>query len=184
MKNTILKRYMMCLSVTLILSVNFISAQQNEQRSELILLQNYLTGYCEEGENETFVSFIQKNIELLEPTLIQYVQQGVPDELIKKLEESLSRQYNERQKILSENPNLGLSKEDMDIVSRENQESFMKRKIDNYRSGFISQSIFGLSLSNSNESQAIIERIASDENNPYQWAAENALKKVYLKTNN
>ncbi len=169
----------MVLCIVLALGTNLM-AQKTDVRIEVLLL-NYLTGYCDEGEKNTFIDFIQNNAQTVEPLLINYVREGVPEKLVDSLETTLIRQYDDRQKLLSENLDFGLSKEDLDFVKNESQEGFRRRMVQEFRDGFMSQAIFGLSLISSKEAQALIKQIATDKNHPYQRSAKNAVNQIYLK---
>ncbi len=157
-----------------------LTAQENPPPIEELLL-NYLTGYCDEGEENTFIGFIRKNAEVVEPLLVNFVQNGVPETLVDSLKINSVKQYRERQKLVSRGLNFGLSKADLDSVKNEPQEDFTNRMVRELRDGFMSQAIFGLSLIDSEEAQALIKKIAADENNPYQRSAQNAVNQTYLK---
>lgn len=177
MKSITYKIMVLCL--TLAFGTNLM-AQQNDVRTEVLLL-DYLTGYCDEGEEITFIGFIQNNAQTVEPALIVFVREGVPDKMVDGLKANLIRQYNNRQKLLSEDLNFGLSEEDIELVRSESQEEFNERMVQEFRDGFMTQAIFGLSLINTIEAQALVKQIAADENHPYQRSAQNAVNKVYLK---
>jgi len=164
--------------LALLLTAN-LAAQNNPAPIQAKLL-SYLTGYCDEGEKNTFIDFIRENAKVVEPLLTNYVQKGVPQDLIDSLKTSTVKQFNERQKILSRDLSFGLSKEDLDAVKKESQDNFTNRIIREFKDGFISQAIFGLSLIDSNAAQTTVKRIAADKNNPYQKSAQNAVNQVYL----
>ena len=167
------------LFLSFIFSLNII-AQENELRPNVVLI-DYLTGYCDEGAEVTFIDFIQKNAETLQPVLISIVNDGVPDQMIQNLQPELAKQYNERQRLLNSDLNFGLSEEDLELIRNESQEEFNQRVVNEYRNGFISQAIFGLSLIDTDQAQALVKEIAANEQHPYQGAAQNAVNKVYLK---
>ena len=168
--------FIVFLSFMFVMSV---TAQENESGSDAVLI-DYLSGYCDEGAELTFIDFVQKNGDTLQPVLIRIVDNGVPDEMIQKLQPQLVKQYNERQRILNSDMEFGLSEEDMEIVKSESQEEYVQRNIQEYRDGFMSQAIFGLSLINTDQAQTKIKEIAADKENPYQRAAQNAVNKVYV----
>ena len=177
MKSTTYK--IIILSMIFAFSTNLM-AQQNDVRTEVLLL-DYLTGYCDVGEEITFIDFIQDNAQTVQPALIVFVKKGVPDKMIDSLQANLIRQYNERQKLLSQDLNFGLSEGDIELVRSESQKEFNDRMVQEFRDGFMTQAIFGLSLIDTEEAQALVNQIASDESHPYQRAAQNAANKVYLK---
>jgi len=163
----------------LLFGTNLMAQEINVQPN--IVLLDYLSGYCDEGEEVTFIDFVQNNAQTLQPVLIGIVREGVPDKMIQDLQSKLAKQYSERQKLLNEDLNFGLSEEDLQLIRAESQEEFNERMIQEYRDGFMSQAIFGLSLIDSSEAQTIIKQIADDDNNSYHRAAQNAMNKVYLK---
>ncbi len=138
-------------------------------------LLDYLTGSCEEGEEDSFVEFVQKNEQAVTPVIIKFVQDGVPKDFIKNLEATTLRLYADRQKLLNEKSNFGLSEENLEILKKESQEAFTKRMTKDFRDGFMKQTIFGLSLLRSKDAQDLLNKISTDKNHPYQRSAENAL---------
>ncbi len=157
-----------------------LSAQQVDEVVRAKLL-NYLTGYCEEGDENTFIGFIHNNKSEVQSILIKSINEDVPETLIDSLKRSAVQQYENRQKLISQGLDFGLSKEDLGFIKKQSREDFTIKKVEDFRNGFMSQAIFGLSLIDSREAQALIKRIASDKKNPYQRFAQNALNKVYLK---
>ena len=168
------------LAVIILTFSTVLTAQQTNESINVMLL-NYLTGYCEEGEEDTFIGFIQKNKNEVQSMLMSYVNEGVPESLMDSLKRSAAIQYKNRQQILSQGLDFGLGKEDLEFIKKQSQKDFTNQKIEDYRSGFMSQVIFGLSLIDSEEANALIKKIAADEKNPNQRSAQNALNKVYLK---
>ena len=166
--------------ITLLIFSTVLTAQQVNETIQAQLL-NYLTGYCDEGEENTFIGFIQKNKGEVQSMLVKYLNEGVPESLMDSLKRSAATQFKNQQQLLSKGLDFGLNKEDLDFIKKQSQEEFTNQRIEDYRSGFMSQTIFGLSLIDSKESQALIKRIAGDEKNPNQQFAQNALNKVYLK---
>lgn len=166
--------------VTLLIFSTVLFAQQVNETIQAQLL-NYLTGYCDEGEENTFIGFIQKNKNEVQSMLVEYLNKGVPESLMDNLKKTAATQFKNRQQQLSNDLDFGLEKEDLEFIKKQSQEEFTNQKIEDYRSGFMSQTIFGLSLVDSEESKALIKRIAADKKNPYQQFAQNALNKVYLK---
>ncbi len=157
-----------------------LTAQQVNEVVEAQLLK-YLTGYCEEGEENTFIDFIQKNKSEVQYVLMKFINEGVPGTLMDSLKRNAEQQYKNRQKLLSQGLNFGLGKEDLEFIKMQSQEDFTNKKIEDFRNGFMSQAIFGLSLIDSDKTNALIKQIAGDEKSPYQRSAQNALNKVYLK---
>jgi len=174
------KTYKILLACFVLIFAANLRAQQDPAPIHELLL-NYLTGYCDEGEKNTFIDFIRKNANVVEPLLVNYVQKGIPESLVDSLKTNTVKQYDERQKLISRDLNFGLSKEDMDSVKKESQEDYTNRIVQEFRDGFMSQAIFGLSLIDSNEAQTLVKKIAADKNNPYQKSAQNAVNQVYLK---
>ncbi len=177
MKSIIHKILVVCLMCALGTNV---AAQENPVQIQALLL-NYLTGYCDEGEANTFVGFIQKNAKTVAPLLVNYVQTGVPETLIDRVKKNSARQFSERQKLLNQELNFGLNRADLDSVINESQEGMTNRLLREFRNGFQSQAILGLSLIDSEETQSLIKKIAAEEGNPYQRFAQNAVDQIYIK---
>ena len=169
------------LFAVIILTFSTVLTAQQTNESINVMLFNYLTGYCDEGEEDTFIGFIQKNKNKVQSMLMNYVNEGVPESLMDSLKRSAATQYKNRQQLLSKGLDFGLGKEDLEFIKKQSQEDFTNQKIEDYRSGFMSQVIFGLSLIESDETNALLKKIAADEKNPNQRFAQNALNKVYLK---
>jgi len=157
MKSILHKLLVACLMC--LLGTN-VAAQENPVQIQALLL-NYLTGYCDEGEANTFVDFIQKNSAAVAPLLVNYVQKGVPETLIDRVKKNSARQFSERQKLLSQELNLGLNRADLDLVKNESQEDMTNRLVREFRNGFQSQAILGLSLIDSEETQSLVKNIAA-----------------------
>jgi hypothetical protein len=158
-----------------------ITAQEDPEPAIERLLMSYLTGYCDEGEANTFIDFIQKNAEAVEPLLANFVKRGIPDTLIDSFKTNAVKQYRERQRLLRQDLNYGLTESELDSIKKESVDDFTDTMVREFQDGFMSQAIFGISLIDSDEAQAIIKIIASDKNSPYQRFAQNAVNQTYLK---
>ncbi len=173
--------YKIITATCLILIFSSVLTAQQVNEVVKVKLLNYLTGYCEEGEENTFIHFIQKNQSEVQAMLMKFINEDVPENLIDSLKRGALQQYENRQKLLSQDLDFGLGKEDFGFIRKQSMEDFTNKKIEDFRNGFMSQAIFGLSLINSYKAQALVKEIADDGKNPYQRSAQNALNKVYLK---
>jgi hypothetical protein len=156
-----------------IFGAEILAQRENPDIRERLL--DYLTGYCEEGEEVPFMEFIRKNEKAVEPMIVGFVKDGVPEELIKKTEATAQKLYADRQKRLDEKDDLGLSKENLEILKKEPQEDFTKRMVKDFRDGFMKQSILGLSWLSSKDARDLLNSISTDEKHPYQRSAKYAL---------
>ncbi len=149
-------------------------AQQTSAEIRARLL-DYLTGYCAEGEEVPFVEFVRKNEQTVTSMIIGFARNGVPGKSIKNVEAATIKLYADRQKLLDEKNDFGLSKENLEILKKDSQKDFTKRMVKDFRDGFMNQSILGLSWLRSGDAQGLLKKISTDENHPYQKSAKNAL---------
>ena len=140
------------------------------------ILKNFLLGYCDEGEREAMPDRIRALGAKVEPQVLHLVKNGVPEELLKNVQESSRTQFQQRQEWLKSGRSFGLSEEDLKAAKEESLEVFVKRQTDSFSEGFMSQTFFALGLINTPQGNKILEDTSNNPQSPYQNYAKNALK--------
>lgn len=151
-----------------------ISAQRQETAVKARLI-DYLTGVCAEGNEVTFKEFVAKNESVVASDIVGFANNGVPKRLIAKMDASAQKLFADRQEILAEERDLGLSKENLAILKKESSRDFTKRMVTDFEDGFMNQNIMALSWLSAQNAKDLLHRISSDSTHRYQRAASRAL---------
>ena len=159
-----------------LLTIHAYAQQPSVEQSALV--QTWLLKNCGLTDKVVLETEIIRIGSQLEPAFLEALKNGPDSDLLSEFERMAAINFEQRQKLLSNGADLGLSPQDIEAARDVTPEQYMSKEKDDFITRYKSQAIVGLGLVGGKKAEEVLTQISLDEESPLQSSAKQALKRM------
>lgn len=142
------------------------------------LVTTWLMSNCGLGTEPALEDRLRELGEVLEPAFLQALTLGPNERLLAEAEQSAAERFQQRQALLQEDVDVGLSEEALDSARRVDRDDFVERQTADFIARYRSQAVAGLGIVDGPRARRVLEELAADDTSQLQDAARQALEQL------
>ncbi|WP_156830518.1 hypothetical protein [Methylobacter marinus] len=142
------------------------------------LVQTWLNKNCGAAERSMFEKKLTEVGIALEPVFWEAFRLGPTKQELKNLSAAIVKRYEDRQNWLQQFGNTQMGKEEATRQLAISEKQYADREMIQYTQRYKTSALAGLGLIGTQQSEADLNRIADDNSNPAQTAAQEALRAI------
>jgi len=165
-------------SIILAILVTIHSYAQQPPVDQSALVQTWLLKNCGLRDKVVLESEIIRIGRQLEPTFLEALKNGPDTDLLSEFDRMAAMNFEQRQKLLSNGADTGLSPQDIEAARDVSFEQYRSKEKEDFILRYKSQAIIGLGLVGGKEAKKVLTPISLDQESPLQSSAKQALKRM------